>query len=530
MSKPTSRRRFLVNSLGAGVAAGASRIALMSAAGVAPALVRAESAVIKTPYGVQSGDLTRGGGVLWSRADRPGRLLVEWADNPEFVRSQWVRGPAALEDTDFCAKLDLQGLPAGQRVYYRAQFQDLRNHKSLSEPVSGSMLTGGYHKRPIRFVWSGDTAGQGFGINPDFGGMKIYRTMLEQRPDFFIHSGDTVYADGPIAAEREHGDGQVWRNLVTEEVSKVAESLHEFRGRFAYNLMDDNLRAFNAQVPMFAQWDDHEVVNNWYPTEILNDDRYTEKNVDLLAARGARAFMEYMPVRQHPAERDRLYSHFKISPSMEVFRIDMRSYRGSNGPNNQAEASAQTRLLGAEQMRWLKQALANSTATWKIIASDMPIGMIVYDNWREKNTFENGANGDGPALGRELEIAELLRSIRDNGVENVVWFTADVHYTAAHHYDPSRAQFQEFSPFWEFVSGPLNAGTFGPNDMDNTFGPQVVYAKAPEGGRVNLAPSEGLQFFGQVDLDAETEMLTVQLKDLDGTSLFTQVLTPAGRA
>jgi hypothetical protein len=37
--------------------------------------------------------------------------------------------------------------------------------------------------------------------------------------------------------------------------------------------------------------------------------------------------------------------------------------------------------------------------------------------------------------------------------------TADMHYTAAHHFDPNRAVFGEFEPFWEFVSGPLHAGT-----------------------------------------------------------------------
>ncbi|WP_280302299.1 alkaline phosphatase D family protein [Nocardia abscessus] len=41
---------------------------------------------------------------------------------------------------------------------------------------------------------------------------------------------------------------------------------------------------------------------------------------------------------------------------------------------------------------------------------------------------------------------------------DVVWLTADVHYTAAHRYSPERAVFTEFDEFWEFVSGPLNAG------------------------------------------------------------------------
>ena len=73
------------------------------------------------------------------------------------------------------------------------------------------------------------------------------------------------------------------------------------------------------------------------------------------------------------------------------------------------------------------------------------------------------ANGDGgPPLGRELEIADLLRFLRKERVRNVVWITGDVHYAAAHHYHPERARFTDFDPFWEFVAGPLHAGTFGP--------------------------------------------------------------------
>ena len=49
-------------------------------------------------------------------------------------------------------------------------------------------------------MWSGDTAGQGWGIDEARGGMRTYATMLRNRPDFFIHSGDTIYADDPILA------------------------------------------------------------------------------------------------------------------------------------------------------------------------------------------------------------------------------------------------------------------------------------------------------------------------------------------
>jgi alkaline phosphatase D len=38
-----------------------------------------------------------------------------------------------------------------------------------------------------------------------------------------------------------------------------------------------------------------------------------------------------------------------------------------------------------------------------------------------------------------------------------------------------------------------------------------------------------LQFFGQVDLDARTKRLLVSLKDLSGTTLFSQELAPGRR-
>ncbi len=142
--------------------------------------------------------------------------------------------------------------------------------------------------------------------------MTIYAAIAKNRPDFFLHSGDTIYADGPIQAEVKLPDGTLWRNRVTEEVSKPAESLAEFRGRYKYNLLDRNLLALNAQVPMLAQWDDHEVTNNWWPGEPLTRaehlrKKYADPNVLALQVRAARAFHEYMPMRFDPAEPGRVY-------------------------------------------------------------------------------------------------------------------------------------------------------------------------------------------------------------------------------
>ncbi|MFE1747002.1 alkaline phosphatase D family protein [Coleofasciculus sp. H7-2] len=97
--------------------------------------------------------------------------------------------------------------------------------------------------------------------------------------------------------------------MTTPEKSKVAETLAEFRGNYVYNLLDENVRRFNAQVPTLVQWDDHQTRNNWFPGRILaDDDRYkVVKSCDLLAARGKQAFLEYTPMRFNPNDPERIY-------------------------------------------------------------------------------------------------------------------------------------------------------------------------------------------------------------------------------
>ena len=53
----------------------------------------------------------------------------------------------------------------------------------------------------------------------------------------------------------------------------------------------------------------------------------------------------------------------------------MRSYRDPNDVGRNAAEGPGTRFLGAAQVVWLKQALKNSSATWKVIAAGLPIGL-----------------------------------------------------------------------------------------------------------------------------------------------------------
>ena len=244
----------------------------------------------------------------------------------------------------------------------------------------------------------------------------------------------------------------------------------------------------------------------------------------MLAANARRAFLEHSPIRLSTDAVPPIYRSCSYGPLLDVFAIDLRTYRGPNTANRQASPDAETVHAGAQQLAWLKQALRSSRAVWKVIASDLPIGLVVRDG---PTAFEAIANGDaGSPLGREFEIADLLRYMRRERLRNVVWVTGDVHYATAHHYDPQRAQFKDFDPFWEFVAGPLHAGTFGPADLDGTFGPEVRFSSVKPGSPGNRPPSDGLQFFGFTRISTQTKVMTVELRNLAGETIYKVDLEP----
>ena len=321
-----------------------------------PAYSRANQRPLFT-HGVQSGDVDARSATIWTRADRAAKVMFEIATTEQFTGAMRLAPLNALPDSDFAVKRLVEGLSPDQDYFYRMTLADLNDLNTMSEPIVGRFRTAPSGRRNIRFVWSGDTAGQGWGI--DEAGMLTYAAMARHEPDFFIHSGDTIYADAPITDAVALRGGGVWRNrIITPEKRKVAETLDEFRGQWKYNLLDDHCRAMAACAPTFFQWDDHEVVNNWSSSKsLLNDNRYTEKSVALLAARAARAFHEMTPIRFTPAEPDRVYRKIAYGPLLDIFFVDLRSYRGPNGPSRERQLQPAARILGETQCAWLKAAL-----------------------------------------------------------------------------------------------------------------------------------------------------------------------------
>src|SRR3954453_11221386 len=136
MPNRLSRRAFL----------GAASAALVTAKttkrlGQAPAIVASDSLRPSAAFGATAGDVDVDRAMVWSRTDRPSRLVVEYSTTESFTDVRRIVGPAALEATDFTGRVELSSLPENQRIFYRVRFQNLSDLRAWSEPVLGSFTT-----------------------------------------------------------------------------------------------------------------------------------------------------------------------------------------------------------------------------------------------------------------------------------------------------------------------------------------------------------------------------------------------------
>src|SRR3954454_1668008 len=129
LDRSLTRRRLLATS------AAATGLSLID--GIArPYLSRAQDRPLLT-HGIQAGDVSIDSGVVWARADRPSRMLVEVATSDSFKDLHSSVFVDALPETDFTAKALIENLPAGQDIFYRVKFQVLAAPTILGESAIG---------------------------------------------------------------------------------------------------------------------------------------------------------------------------------------------------------------------------------------------------------------------------------------------------------------------------------------------------------------------------------------------------------
>jgi alkaline phosphatase D len=131
-----------------------------------------------------------------------------------------------------------------------------------------------------------------------------------------------------------------------------------------------------------VQWDDYETRNNWYPGQIIGLDSYQVKSASLLSAYARQAMFEYNPMRFNAEDVERVYRRTAYGPALDVFVLAERSYRGPNSPNRQPTLNDEAAFSRGRPAR-LAQALAAGLGRYlELIASDMPISLVVLDLYR----------------------------------------------------------------------------------------------------------------------------------------------------
>jgi alkaline phosphatase D len=440
MAQQLDRRTFLRL---AGVSAGAA-VAYSATGFVRPA--RAEPLDPPFVHGVASGDPLPDRVILWTRvtpergatpgSGRGGRVTVRYlvAADPgltEVVRRGTVRtGP----DRDHTVKVDVDGLEPSRTYHYAFEFAGRRSvvGTTRTAPEAGS------GPPDLRFALASCSNFEG-------GYFAGYRGIAERDDlDFVLHVGDYIYeyevgyyGAGPEIG-REH-------RPATDVVT-----LDEYRQRYACYREDPDLRAAHEAHPFIMMWDDHEVADDNWQHGAYNHDEETQGSYEERFAAASRAYLEWLPIREHTEDPQRLYRRFELGGLATLHMIDSRSYRseqvgtddddpGAVDPRPDPEVDDPDRtMLGAEQKAWFKDGLSSSAATWQLIGNPQMITPVYFPPLPDELTGQimdmtgvlprqgagyNKDQWDGYRAARE----EILEHLVDNGIDNTVFLTGDIH-------------------------------------------------------------------------------------------------------
>lgn len=460
-------------------------------------------------HGIASGDVTNNSTIVWSRTNQEGaQMHVEYDTNSNFSQPKSTTASTLTnQTTDYTVHVKLEGLNPDTFYYYRVWFSiPSSSQTNKNDSLTSNIFTGSFRTapdpslsttKPISFIFAADLGGQKHCRQIDTGGYFIFENMKELSPDFFIANGDMIYAADKCPIE---GPSDDWKNI-PGNFSGIADpevnwtDIDQVRNtdlkHWQYNRADPYFQEFLQNTSMYSQWDDHEVINDfgalWPYWNSFNKDREGYPNI---VNEGRDAFFNYSPIDRNLNDKNRIYRSFNWGPYLDLFILDGRSYRS---PNSMADTPENNKtLLGNKQFQWLEQSLKNSSATWKVISSDIPISvptganasLLGRDGWANGNETNFSSK-----TGFERELQQLLKSLDDNNIKNIVFVTTDVHFPANILYEVDANNDGDKLIFYELISGPLSAFRFGMPygapipKLDTTFNPKTLYE---EGGIFNF--------------------------------------------
>jgi alkaline phosphatase D len=254
--------------------------------------------------------------------------------------------------------------------------------------------------------------------------------------DCVLHLGDYIY-EGSNQRFPSDPRPDLGRNFVPD---KNCVTLDDYRRRFAEYCSDPDVQAFRAAHPVIATLDDHELADGCWSG---GSSWHTPEDGPWSARRAAafRARWDWLPARlPDPDDPERVFRTVHIGDLADLIIVDMRSRRDEPVATPAMNDPSRTQL-GLEQRKWLLDELDASTARWRLLANSSAIGQTWSPQIPEPMRATIGtlklasSDGTGPDPdqwdGYPAERATVLGHVREQGIDNLVVLSGDVHVALA---------------------------------------------------------------------------------------------------
>lgn len=328
-------------------------------------------------HGPMLGAVTDHSARVWVRTARRAQVQIIAGTSPDALEFQ-TQPVETSSEADFTAVVSLEGLEP-QTAYH---YQVIVNGRK--QPSVRSFRTFPAEGEPCRFSVA---FGGGAGFVPE--NERVWATIAVVDPDALLLLGDNVYSDNPE------------RRAIQRYCYYRRQSQPEFR-------------SLVARVPVFAIWDDH---------DFSTDDSWGGPLIDVPAWKRS-VWDVFRQNWVNPAygggpSQPGVWFDFTIG-NVHFIMLDGRYYRTDSGRRG-GEGAENPDMLGPVQEAWLKETLARSEGTFKVLVSPVPWdfrakpGRGGLDTWR------------GFAEQRE----RIFSFIAEKRIEGVVLASADRHRSDA---------------------------------------------------------------------------------------------------
>ncbi|MGF2733593.1 alkaline phosphatase D family protein [Marinobacter sp. DUT-1] len=383
-------------------------------------------------HGVASGDPLPDRVILWTRVtptDELPRTVESVPVRLTVARDRDMREPIGQintttgPDRDFCVKVDVTGLRPDTWYYY--QFSVGKEKSMVGRTRTFPDTTMPAERARFAVVSCSNYA---------YGLFSVYKAVGEQSDlDFILHLGDYIYEYGP----GEYGDFPGRDPLPAHEIIELSD----YRLRHAQYKTDVNLQAVHQQFPMICIWDDHESANDSYRDGAENHDEATEGGWSERREAAIQAYFEWLPIREPETETGRIWRKFEFGGLIDLFMLDTRLEGRDlqvSSPADPDRFDGERRIMSEEQMSWLTQGLAASTASWRMIGQQVmfaelnivrtldaarTLGMNDVSAFNGQLLSLNMDQWDGYVADRE----NILKTLEGDNIGNTVIFTGDIH-------------------------------------------------------------------------------------------------------